>query len=320
MPVFDFLGWRFVVAGLALAATRPSIVRALRASDVRCGMLLGVVLGAGYALQAIGLQKVPAAASGFITGLFVIFTPILAWLLLRERIALRAWFGVVVASAGLALITFGDFGFGLGEFITLVCAVCFALHIVGLGKWSAGRNAHALTVIQLLTAGVLSFAATPFKGGVEFPLGARSWLAIGITAILASALAYTVQTWAQARVSAAETAVILTMEPVFAAVFAVVLGGESLGVSALVGGTLVVGAMFIVQQPASTQGVADPQLARAAKRRPNRGIVGDATSSPEEKPPSRPPVGARLLLAPVTRATDAESSDASDAVSKLVSG
>jgi drug/metabolite transporter (DMT)-like permease len=247
MPVFDFLAWRFALAAGLLVVARPRAVRGLGAKGVRHGMLLGLVLGLAYATQAIGLEHTPAAVSGFVTGLFVVFTPVLSWLLLRRRLAPSAWLAVLLAGGGLALITLSGFAVGSGEILTLGCAVLFGLQIVGTGEWSAGHDSFALTTVQLATVAALWMTAALAKGQLSVPDSGSDWFAIIITAVLASAVAYTIQTWAQTRLSATQAAVILTTEPVFAAVFAVAVGGETLGLPAVAGGLLVVAAMYLIQ-------------------------------------------------------------------------
>jgi drug/metabolite transporter (DMT)-like permease len=247
MPVFDFLAWRFAAAAGLLIACRPRAVRGLGARGLRHGITLGLALGAGYATQTIGLRYTPAAVSGFLTGLFVVFTPVLSWVLLRHRLAPLVWFATLLAGAGLALITAGRFGFGAGELLTLACAVFFGLHIVGVGQWSPGRDSYALTAVQLATVAAVCAAGALASGGISVPGTRGDWAAIAVTAVLASALGYTVQTWAQTRLSATQAAVILTAEPVFAAAVAVAVGGERLGIPALAGGLLVVTAMYLIQ-------------------------------------------------------------------------
>ncbi len=264
MPVFDFLAWRFALAAGLLVAARPRAVRGLGSAGVRHGVLLGIALGLAYATQAIGLEHTPAAVSGFLTGLFVVFTPVLSWLLLRRRLAPSAWLAVLLAGGGLALITLGGFAVSSGEFLTLGCAVLFGLQIVGTGEWSAGHDSFALTTVQLATVAALSMITALATGKLSIPDSGADWLAITITAVLASALAYTIQAWAQTRLSATQAAVILTTEPVFAAVFAVALGGETLGLSAIAGGMLVVAAMYLIQLRTST----DPQASSALGRTP----------------------------------------------------
>jgi drug/metabolite transporter (DMT)-like permease len=255
MPVFDFLAWRFALAAVVLLAVRPRAVRALGARGLRHGVLLGVVLGLAYATQAIGLQHTPAAVSGFLTGLFVVFTPVLSFLLLRRRLALSAWMAVLLAGGGLALITLGSFTVGSGEILTLGCAVLFGLQMVGTGEWSAEHDSFALTTVQLATVAALATTAAIATGPLSIPDTGADWLAITITAVLASAFAYTIQAWAQTWLSATQAAVILTTEPVFAAAFAIALGGETLGLPAIAGGILVVGAMYLIQVKTSPESV-----------------------------------------------------------------
>jgi drug/metabolite transporter (DMT)-like permease len=246
MPVFAFLAWRFVIAALVMAALRPRAVTRLSRRELRRGVLLGLVLGAAYAAQTLGLRDTPPAISGFITGLFVLFTPVLSWALLRRRVAPRVWLGVILASAGLGMITLGGFAFNEGALLTLACALLFGLHIVGLGEWSAGSDAYGLTTVQLATVGALCLAVS-LAGGPSAPHGASVWLAVLVTAVAASAVAFMVQTWAQARLSATQTAVVLTLEPVFAAFSAVLFGGESLRLMTVAGGALVVLAMYATE-------------------------------------------------------------------------
>jgi drug/metabolite transporter (DMT)-like permease len=254
MPVLDFLAWRFAAAAVVLIAARPGATRALDARGLRDGILLGLALAAAFVTQSIGLQHTPAAVSGFLTGLFVVFTPVLSRLLLRRPLTPLVWLGVLLAGAGLGLITVGGFAFSASELLTLGCALMFALQIVGLGEWSPGRDPYILTIVQLATVAVICFAGGFAYGGISVPRGGPDWLAIGVTAVLASAVANTVQTWAQARLSATQTAVILTTEPMFAAVVAMGLGGETLTVPAMAGGVLVVAAMYLVQLPSSRPG------------------------------------------------------------------
>src|SRR5947207_3868872 len=127
MPVMDFLAWRFVIAALAMLVLRPRSVAGLSPADRRHGVLLGLALGAGYVAQTFGLENTPATVSGFITGLFVVFTPLCAGALLRRNIPATAWVGVALATLGLALLSLHGLSVGRGEAITLLCAVSFAL-------------------------------------------------------------------------------------------------------------------------------------------------------------------------------------------------
>lgn len=247
MPVMDFLTWRFGLATLVMLGLRPRSVAGLGPAGRRAGLALGLALGAGYAVQTLGLQTTPASVSGFITGMFVVFTPLFAGLLLRRRVSRAAWVAVALATAGLALISLRGFSIGGGELLTLACAACFALHIVGLGEWSPGSEAYGLAVVQLLTVtGLCAVAAIP-AGGLGPPPDAGVWGAIALTAIPATAFAFVGQTWAQAHLPPARAAVILTLEPVFAGLFGVWLGGDRLGARTLGGAALVLAAMLVTE-------------------------------------------------------------------------
>src|SRR4051812_44930148 len=132
MPVLDFLAWRFAIAAVAMAVVRPGAVRRLGRDGTRSGVLLGLALGIGYITQTFGLERTSAAVSGFITGMFVVFTPLTAALVLRRRVTAAAWGATALATVGLGLLSLHGFALGAGETLTLCCAVAFALHIVGL--------------------------------------------------------------------------------------------------------------------------------------------------------------------------------------------
>jgi drug/metabolite transporter (DMT)-like permease len=246
MPVMDFLAWRFAIAALVMAAARPGAVRALSPRARRHGVVLGLALAAGYVAQTFGLERTPATVSGFITGLFVVFTPLCAGALLRKRVDLMSWVGVVVATGGLALLSLRGLSVGTGEAITLLCAVSFALHIVGLGEWSTPRDAYGLAVVQLSTVAVVSIVSAA-PDSLAPPPDAGVWGAILLTALAATAFGFFVQTWAQAHLAPTRAAVVMTMEPVFAGVFGVGVGGDRVGVRLVTGALLVLAAMFTVE-------------------------------------------------------------------------
>ena len=246
MPVMDFLAWRFAIAALVMAALRPRAVAALSPQARRHGVILGLALAAGYVAQTFGLERTPATVSGFITGLFVVFTPLCSGLLLRERIDRVAWGGVALATGGLALLSLHGLSVGSGEAITLLCAVSFALHIVGLGQWSTPKDAYGLAVVQLATVAVVSIPAAAPQS-LAPPPDAGVWGAILLTALAATAFGFFGQTWAQAHLAPERAAVVMTMEPVFAGIFGVTVGTDHIGVRTVVGSLLVLIAMLLVE-------------------------------------------------------------------------
>ena len=246
IPVADFLAVRFTIAALALWLIAPKAVARLSAIARRRAVLLGLVYGAGQLLQTAGLGHTSASVSGFVTGMYVVMTPLFAAALVRARVGASAWAAVVLATGGLALLSLQGFALGLGESLTLVSAALYALHIVALGAWSTPREALGLSIVQLAVIAVVCWAGA-LPGGIELPMTGSDWLATLYMALVAGAFALVVQTWAQAHMSATRAAIIMTMEPVFAAAFAVGWGGEDLSARMVGGGALVLAAMYLAE-------------------------------------------------------------------------
>ena len=241
VPVADFLAVRFTVAAAALFLVAPRAVARLSPLARRRGVVLGLVYGAAQLLQTAGLGHTSASVSGFVTGMYVVMTPLFAALLFRTRVDRTAWIAVGLATGGLALLSLQGLVFGLGESLTLAAAALYALHIVGLGAWSASADALGLSVLQIAVIAAVCWAGA-IPGGVVLPASGPDWASMLYMALVAGAFALLAQTWAQAHMSATRAAVVMTMEPVFAAGFAVAFGGESLTVRMVAGGALVVAA------------------------------------------------------------------------------
>jgi len=247
-PIFDFLATRFTIAVLIMILIRPSVLTLIRGDIIKFGFPLGAILGAGYITQTIALQETTAAITGFLTGLYVVLTPIFAWLAFRQKIARKVWLAVALATAGLALMSITGVAIEIGQIWGILCAILFAVHIVGLGAWSPGRDAYALTVVQLAAAGVVCWIGA-LADGYQVPPSEDVWFAVLFTAVLATALAFFVQTWAQGIMDASRVAIILTSEVVFAAAISVAVGQEVLTLKTLLGGALMVAAMLLVEWP-----------------------------------------------------------------------
>lgn len=246
LPVTDFLTWRFGIAALVMLALRPRAIAGLSPAGRRAGLIVGVALAAGYLLQTLGLQHTSAAVSGFITGMFVVLTPLGAAVLLRARPSGMAWAAVALATIGLGMLSLKGTSLGYGELLTLGCAVAFALHIVGLGQWAPRHDAYGLAVVQLLTTAAIC-AAVAAPGGLAVPRTSSVWIALAITAIGATAVGFVVQTWAQSVLSPTRAAVIMTMEPVFGGLTAVLVAGEVLTGRIMIGAVLVIAAMVLTE-------------------------------------------------------------------------
>jgi drug/metabolite transporter (DMT)-like permease len=243
--VNSFLFTRFLVAVIAMFLLKPTVLQSINREVLRKGFIAGLFLAAGYILQTLGLALTGAAVTGFITGLYVVATPLLAALVLRVRITAFTWGCVLLATVGLALLSLKGWNLGYGEFLVFLCAIAFAAHIIALSKWSNGLDVYAMTIVQLATC-ALATGFISLIQGYEAPPDSNGWYVVLFTAIVCTAVAFVVQTWSQAHMSATKVAVILTMEVVFAALFAVIFGGESLSLRTLFGGVLVFIAMFMI--------------------------------------------------------------------------
>jgi len=243
--VNSFLATRFFMAVIAMVLIQPSVLKKFNRELIFKGSLAGLFLGSGYIFQTLGLARTGAAITGFVTGLYVVLTPLIAAVVLKERIKAFTWFCVVLATIGLALLSLQGWSVGIGEALVFLSAIAFAAHIVTLSKWSLGLDTYALTIMQLticaLLTGVISIGQ-----GYETPPDVGVWGVVIFTAVICTAVAFIIQTWSQAHMSSTKVAVILTMEVVFAALFAVLFGGESLSLQIAIGGILVVIAMYLI--------------------------------------------------------------------------
>lgn len=238
-PPLAFVGWRFLAGSAALL-----ILAWPRGGRIwRDGAIAGVWLFAGYALQTAGLTETGASNSALITGLYVVFTPILGAVWNRRPPSPWVIVSAVVAFIGLALLTVDEsLSLGAGDLVTLGCAVGFAGHIVFLSRAASRHPVVPFTAVQLLTVAAFGLLLSiPVEG---LPLPGRSDLApILLTGLGVSALAYLLQVWAQTGLGPGRTAVILTLEPVFGVLGAAVVLGERLRISGWVGAALILGAI-----------------------------------------------------------------------------
>jgi drug/metabolite transporter (DMT)-like permease len=235
-PTLPFLQIRFALALLVMTVLvrRPPTRR-----ELKIGLLIGAVLAAGYLTQTVGLTSTSPGNAGLITGLFVVFTPLLNRAF-GGVIHWWTWVATVLSLAGLVFLTGGPSGMGVGDVLVLACAVLFALHIVLLGKWSPGLPAAPLAMVQMAACTLLFSAGGTWS--LRLPSGSV-WFAIVITGVFASALAFYIQTWAQGFISPNRTALILATEPAWALAAAVVLAGQRLGPVQAIGAVLVLGAI-----------------------------------------------------------------------------
>jgi len=231
-PYMDFLATRFTLAALAMVLLRPRVALNFKAGDFRFGGLIGVVLAFGYITQTIGLELTTAATSGFLTGLYVILTPLIAWLFVRQKVSKRVVLGLTMAMVGLGIFSGAatNIEFQVGQIWLVVCAVLYAVHILLLGHYGKGRSSYRFAMLQI------AFAAI-------------------------AVLAFWVQTWAQTLIEPSRVALLITSEVIFTAIIAVFVGQEPLTYAIIFGGGLLFAAMLVVEWPSKRpETPLEPQL------------------------------------------------------------
>jgi drug/metabolite transporter (DMT)-like permease len=246
LPPIDFLAVRFTISAVIMLVLFWRPVRALSRRQVLVGTGLGALYGLAQIFQTQGLATTPASVSAFITGTYVVLTPVFTAVLLRERVPGSTWAAVGLATGGLALLSLNGLSVGVGEAITLMAAAFYALHIVGLGRHSASEIATGLSVVQMVVIAVICVVGA-LPGGIVLPSTPGQWGTVLYMVVFASILALWAQTWAQAHMSGTRAAIVMTLEPVFAAFFAVTLGDEAATLRMVVGGALVLTAMYAVE-------------------------------------------------------------------------
>lgn len=248
----NLLALRFGIATVAMVVLIPGSGRIDRRT-LRDGAVMGLLYGLGQLAQMMGLARTTASVNGFLSGLYVVMTPMLGAVLFGRHVARRVWWAVALATGGMAALSLlpsgaGRSGFGWGEALTIVSALLYACHILWTGHVTTAEKAPGLATVQAGVVAVLSLAAA-LPGGVRLPHGAAHWAGLLYLAVVCAGLTIWLQTWAQVHVDAVRAAIVMCSEPVWTAVFALALGGEHLTWSLVVGGLAVVAAMMVAVAP-----------------------------------------------------------------------
>ena len=247
-PLLAFLALRFGIATATLAVPGVTRLRGLGRRGWVAAAFAGLLLAAGYTLQTAGLARTTVSSAGFVTGMYVVLTPLLALALFRLRVGLAAWAGVALATGGLALLSGVDAGSPAGDLLVLGGAAVYSLQIVLMERYAPLYDVLAFTLVEMLAAfAALGVVAIP---QYEVPRGWTVWGALLVTGVFASALAFLAQTWAQRRTSATRTALVFTLEPVWAALFGYTLAGDRLGTAGWAG-CIVIMAGILLAEPAA---------------------------------------------------------------------
>lgn len=243
--VYSVLASRFILAAAFMFIYKPKSLTGLDRKFVKRAILIGILLCSGFIFQTFGLTQTTVSNTGFITGLYLVFTPLISWLILKREIFKVQWLAVLVATIGLYLISFNGISVGIGEILVLISALLFAGQIVALGEWSDGENTYALTLIQILVSAVIFFALS-LKDGFQLPPDNAVWSAVFYTAFFATFLGFLIQTKAQSVMSATVAGVLLAMETPFALFFGLYFDNDPITLRIISGGTLVLLAMALV--------------------------------------------------------------------------
>ena len=260
-PLFAFTAVRFAIASAALAVPAARALSGVGRNGLGAGIFLGLLLGVGFVLQTAGLERTTVSSTGFITGLYVVFTPLFALVLFRQRIGASVWAGVALALAGLALLAGVPEGSTTGDMLVLASAAAQALQIVFVERFAARYAPVALAFLQMATVALACAAIALALGQLSVPRGSTVWGALLVTGVFASAFAYLVQAWAQRRISAARIAILFSLETVFAGLFGYLLAGDRLGLAGWTGcGVILAG--ILLAEPAAAE-----TLRRLTRRR-----------------------------------------------------
>ncbi|HZK55983.1 MAG TPA: DMT family transporter [Desulfosporosinus sp.] len=248
LPPLPFLAIRFALAFLSLLPLLYFQKAHISKIALLKGMALGVFLFSGYAWQTVGLQYTTSSNAGFITGLSVVFVPVLVAITTRRLPRPGLIAGVLCALVGLGFLTLGDrLHLNKGDLMVLICALSFALHIYFVGRYAPHSNATVLASVQILTVSVLSGISSLFLPQPIMNFSTNVWVALLVTAIPATSMAFYIQSKMQQFTSPTHTALIFTMEPVFAAFSAFFFAGEILTPRGLLGAGLVLTGMLIAE-------------------------------------------------------------------------
>jgi drug/metabolite transporter (DMT)-like permease len=251
-PLFAFLAVRFAIATLTLAPAGAGRVRGLGREGRGAAALLGALLAAGYALQTAGLARTTVSSAGFVTGMYVVLTPVIAFTAFGLAVGRTAWGGVAVATGGLALLSGVHAGSPAGDLLVLAGAAVYALQIVLMERYAPRFDPLGFTLVEMAAACVALAVAAVALGDVSVPRGWTVWGALLVTGVFASALAFLAQTWAQRRTSATRTALVFALEPVFAAIFGYTLAGDRLGPVGWAGCAVIMAGILLAEPAAAT--------------------------------------------------------------------
>jgi drug/metabolite transporter (DMT)-like permease len=253
--VLVFLALRFTLAGVCMAAFRPQVFRVLHREEIFAGVRLGFFMFCGYAFQTAGLRYTTASNSGFITGSSVVLVPLILALFWGKRLTLWVYAGTIAAAAGLYFLTVPTTGvahLNRGDVLTFFAAMSYAVHIILVGDYAREHSAAALSVLQVLACAVMAWLTALGANAIRwqpmrFHSTSQLWIGIAVCAVFATAVAFSLQLWAQQFTTPSHAAIIFTLEPVFAVITSYVVLSERLGPRSVAGGALVLAGILAAE-------------------------------------------------------------------------
>ncbi len=247
---FTFMSWRFILASVSITAAGAANLKKAYPKTAQAGVILGVILYASYAFQTIGLKYTTAGNAGFITGLFIVFVPVLTFLFLKQRPDMKSVFSVIIALIGLGFLSIQNgFRIRAGDVLVLACAFSYSVHIILLDRYVKKHDLVVLTIIQMWILAICSVISASIFEDLRIPNTQITWVSIIICGIFASAVAFYIQGYAQRVLSPVKTAMVLIMEPVFSVGFGMLLLGERLSARGWLGCALIFAGMLLTELP-----------------------------------------------------------------------
>jgi drug/metabolite transporter (DMT)-like permease len=253
--VFIFLALRFTLAGVCMALFRRRVFRTLQREEIFAGIRLGFFMFCGYAFQTAGLRYTTASNSGFITGSSVVMVPLVLALFWGKRVTLWVYFGTSAAAAGLYFLTVPVTGvahLNRGDVLTFFAAMSYAAHIILVGEYAREHSAAALSVLQVLSCAAMAWLTAIGAHAIhwqEMQLSSTKelWTGIAVCAVFATAVAFSLQLWAQQYTSPSHAAILFTLEPVFAVITSYLVLRERLGLRSFIGAALVLAGILAAE-------------------------------------------------------------------------
>lgn len=247
---FQIMAIRFLIATIVMAALAGKEIKTIRKEEWKCGAILGFFLFGGFALQIIGLQYTTPSKNAFLTATNVVFVPFIAMVLYKRKVKVQSLVGAAMAIIGAGVLSLqADFSMGIGDALTLVCAVCFAFQIFLTGEFVGRIRPMVLNFIQMAMAFVCSLVGYLFSGELAFHADKNSIWAVLYLGLISTCLTYFLQTLSQRYVEETKAAIILSMEAVFGTVFSVILLHEQVTAKMLIGSALILGAVLVSELP-----------------------------------------------------------------------